>query len=130
MNILRKIIDNVKPTFSKGGKLGFLHSTFEAFEAFLFVPDSVTTNGVHIRDALDLKRTMSVVIIALMPALLFGMWNTGYQYNLSIGGSMTFWQMFWFGFLKILPLIVVSYVVGLAIEFTSAQIRGHQVNEG
>lgn len=130
MKALRKIVDNIKPTFSKGGKLGFLHSTFDAFETFLFVPDTVTKNGVHIKDSIDLKRTMSFVIIALMPALLFGMWNTGYQHNLSIGGSMDFWGMFWFGFLKVLPLIIVSYVVGLGIEFTAAQIRGHEVNEG
>ncbi|AGY54061.1 Na(+)-translocating NADH-quinone reductase subunit B [Bacteroidales bacterium CF] len=130
MKALRKIVDNIKPTFSKGGKLGFLHSTFDAFETFLFVPDTVTKNGVHIKDSIDLKRTMSFVIIALMPAMLFGMWNTGYQHNLSIGGSMDFWGMFWFGFLKVLPLIIVSYVVGLGIEFTAAQIRGHEVNEG
>lgn len=130
MKALRKIVDNIKPTFSKGGKLGFLHSTFDAFETFLFVPNSVTKSGVHIKDSIDLKRTMSFVIIALMPAMLFGMWNTGYQHNLSIGGSMDFWGMFWFGFLKVLPLIIVSYVVGLGIEFTAAQIRGHEVNEG
>ncbi|MCK9627053.1 MAG: NADH:ubiquinone reductase (Na(+)-transporting) subunit B [Bacteroidales bacterium] len=130
MKALRKIVDNIKPTFSKGGKLGFLHSTFDAFETFLFVPDTVTKSGVHIKDSIDLKRTMSFVIIALMPAMLFGMWNTGYQYNLSTGGSMEFWGMFWFGFLKVLPLIIVSYVVGLGIEFTAAQIRGHEVNEG
>jgi len=130
MKALRKIVDNIKPTFNKGGKLSFLHSTFDAFETFLFVPNTVTKNGVHIKDSIDLKRTMSFVIIALMPAMLFGMWNTGYQHNLSLAGSMTFWGMFWFGFLKVLPLIIVSYVVGLGIEFISAQIRGHEVNEG
>ncbi|MDO9680731.1 MAG: RnfABCDGE type electron transport complex subunit D, partial [Bacteroidales bacterium] len=85
MKAIRKIIDNVKPTFSKGGKLSFLHSSFDAFETFLFVPDTVTRKGAHIRDSIDLKRTMTMVIIALMPALLFGMWNTGYQHNLSVG---------------------------------------------
>ncbi|GAB1373379.1 NADH:ubiquinone reductase (Na(+)-transporting) subunit B [Bacteroidales bacterium] len=130
MKVLKKLVDNIKPTFSKGGKLGFLHSTFDAFETFLFVPDHVTKKGVHIKDSIDLKRTMTMVILALMPALLFGMYNTGYQHNLSIGGDMTFWAMFWFGFLKVLPLIIVSYVVGLGIEFIAAQIRGHEVNEG
>ncbi|MEN6619365.1 MAG: NADH:ubiquinone reductase (Na(+)-transporting) subunit B [Rikenellaceae bacterium] len=130
MKALRNLIDNIKPTFDKGGKLSFLHSTFDAFEAFIFVPDTVTKKGVHVRDSIDLKRTMTIVIIALMPAMLFGMWNTGYQYNLSVGGSLQFWGMFWFGFLKVLPLIIVSYVVGLGIEFASAQIRGHEVNEG
>jgi Na+-transporting NADH:ubiquinone oxidoreductase subunit B len=130
MKVLKKLVDNIKPTFSKGGKLGFLHSTFDAFETFLFVPDHVTKKGVHVRDSIDLKRTMTMVILALMPALLFGMYNTGFQHNLSIGGSMNFWEMFFFGFIKVLPLVIVSYVVGLGIEFIAAQIRGHEVNEG
>lgn len=106
------------------------HSTFDAFETFLFVPNTVTTKGSHIRDSLDLKRTMSIVIIALMPAMLFGMWNVGYQHALSIGASWSFLETFWYGFLKVLPLIVVSYGVGLSIEFAFAQSRGHEVNEG
>lgn len=106
------------------------HSTFDAFETFLFVPNTVTTKGSHIRDSLDLKRTMSIVIIALMPAMLFGMWNVGYQHALSIGASWSFFETFWYGFLKVLPLIVVSYGVGLSIEFAFAQSRGHEVNEG
>lgn len=130
MKVLKKLVDNIKPTFSKGGKLGFLHSTFDAFETFLFVPDHVTKKGVHVKDSIDLKRTMTMVILALMPALLFGMYNTGFQHNLSIGGDMTFWEMFFFGFIKVLPLIIISYVVGLGIEFIAAQIRGHEVNEG
>ncbi|OJV19901.1 MAG: NADH:ubiquinone reductase (Na(+)-transporting) subunit B [Bacteroidetes bacterium 41-46] len=130
MKVLKKLVDNIKPTFSKGGKLSFLHSTFDAFETFLFVPDHVTKKGVHVRDSIDLKRTMTMVILALMPALLFGMYNTGYQHNLATGGDMAFWDMFFFGFLKVLPLIIVSYAVGLGIEFIAAQIRGHEVNEG
>jgi len=106
------------------------HSTFDAFETFLFVPNTVTTKGSHIRDSLDLKRTMSIVIIALMPTMLFGMWNVGYQHALSIGASWGFLETFWYGFLKVLPLIVVSYGVGLSIEFAFAQSRGHEVNEG
>src|SRR5574344_525949 len=127
---LRKLTDKMKPTFSKGGKLSFLHSTFEAFESFLFVPDKVTTKGVHVRDSIDLKRVMTVVMISLVPCILFGMWNIGYQHNLAIGGDMGFWAIVWYGFLKILPLYLVSYIVGLGIEFTSAQIKGHEVNEG
>jgi Na+-transporting NADH:ubiquinone oxidoreductase subunit B len=130
MKSLRKFVDKIKPHFSKGGKFEKLHSTFEAFESFLFVPNRVTTKGAHIRDALDMKRTMIIVVAAAVPALLFGMWNTGYQHNLSIGMEATIWENFVFGFLKVLPIIVVSYVVGLGIEFAVAQIRGHEVNEG
>jgi len=130
MKPLLNIIDKVKPTFDKGGKLSFLHSTFEAFESFLFVPNRVTRTGTHIRDANDLKRVMTVVIIALLPALLFGMWNTGYQHFLSTGALPCFLATFWYGFLKVIPLVLVSYIVGLGIEFASAQIRGHEVNEG
>jgi len=130
MNALRKYLDKIKPQFQKGGRFEKLESTFEAFETFLFVPDKVTTQGSHIRDAIDMKRTMTVVIIALLPVMLFGMWNIGYQYHLSVGVHAGLWQNFWFGFLKMLPLIVVSYVVGLGIEFAFAQARGHEVNEG
>jgi len=130
MKALRRYIDKIKPHFEKDGKLEMFHSTFEAFESFLFVPDRVTTSGSHIRDSLDMKRTMSVVIIALLPALLFGMWNIGYQHFLALGQYVTLWHAFWFGFLKMLPVIVVSYVTGLAIEFLFAQVRGHEVNEG
>lgn len=130
MKSFRRFIDKIKPHFSKGGKFEMLHSTFEAFESFLFVSNQVTTKGAHIRDALDMKRAMSVVVAAAVPALLFGMWNTGYQHNLSVGLEADLWENFVFGFLKVLPIIVVSYVVGLGIEFVVAQIRGHEVNEG
>jgi Na+-transporting NADH:ubiquinone oxidoreductase subunit B len=128
--MLRKYIDKLKPKFEKGGKFEILHSTFEAFESFLFVPDTVTRRGTHIRDAVDMKRTMSVVIMATIPALLFGMWNTGYQQAESIGITRTLMENFWFGFLRVFPIIVVSYAVGLGIEFGVAQVRGHEVNEG
>ena len=130
MKALRKYIDSIKPNFEKGGKFEKLHSTFDAFETFLFVPNKVTTTGAHIRDAIDMKRAMAVVVLALIPALLFGMWNTGYQHFLATDEVKTFWQTFAFGFLKVFPIIVVSYVTGLAIEFAFAQIRGHDVNEG
>lgn len=130
MKALRRYISKIKPNFEKGGKFEKLHSTFEAFESFLFVPDIVTKTGAHVRDSMDMKRTMSVVVIAVVPALLFGMWNVGHQYFLSVGENMSLWPTFWYGFLKVLPLLIVSYVTGLGIEFIFAQIRGHEVNEG
>jgi len=130
MKALRRYIDKIKPNFVKGGKYEKLQSTFEGFETFLFVPNTVTTAGSHVRDSVDMKRTMALVVISLIPAMLFGMWNTGYQYHLSIGAEATLWGNFWYGFLRVLPLIVVSYVVGLGIEFIFAQIRGHEINEG
>ena len=130
MKSLRKVVDKIKPNFERGGRFGYLHSTFEAFESFLFVPNKVTTRGSHIRDSIDMKRTMSIVVIAVIPALLFGIWNVGYLHFLSIGQDADFWQMVGHGVLKVLPIIVVSYVTGLGIEFIFAQIRGHEVNEG
>lgn len=127
---MRKFIDKIKPSFEKGGKLGFLHSTFEAFESFLYVPDTVTRKGSHVRDCVDLKRIMIIVVVALIPSLLFGIWNTGYQHSAAFGLEWGFWQMVWYGIVKIIPLYLVSYIVGLAIEFISAQIKGHEVNEG
>ena len=122
---LRQFVDKIKPTFSEGGKLGFLHSTFEGFETFLFVPNTTTSKGAHIRDCNDIKRVMIVVVLALIPAMLFGMYNLGYQAG--IEGVL---PAFWFGFLKMLPMIIVSYVTGLAIEFAFAQKRKHEINEG
>lgn len=130
MNGLRKYVDKIKPNFQKGGKLQMLHSTFDAFETFLFVPDKVTTKGSHIRDSIDMKRSMSLVVIAMVPALLFGMWNTGYQHFIATGEEAAFWETFFYGFLRVLPIVVVSYVSGLGVEFIFAQIRGHEVNEG
>ena len=124
MKALRNLVDKVKPTFSKGGKLGFLHSTFDAFETFLFVPNTTTQHGAHIRDCNDMKRTMITVVIALIPCLLFGCYNTGLQVGLEG------WLAFAYGLVRILPMIAVSYIVGLGIEFTVAQWRGHEVNEG
>ena len=130
MKALRNFVDKLKPTFSEGGKLSALHSTFEGFETFLFVPNTTTQKGAHIRDCNDMKRTMIMVVLALVPALLFGMYNTGYQHFLSLGQEAGLWECFWFGFLKVLPMIVVSYLVGLSIEFAFAQKRGHEINEG
>lgn len=130
MKALRNYIDRIKPHFQKGGKFEKLESTFDAFETFLFVSNKVTHKGAHVRDSIDLKRTMSVVVLALVPALLFGMWNVGYQNSLAFGIERDLFANFWFGFLKVFPIIVVSYATGLGIEFISAQIRGHEVNEG
>ena len=124
MKALRNLVDKLKPTFSKGGKLGFLHSTFDAFETFLFVPNTTTQRGAHIRDCNDIKRTMITVVVALIPALLFGCYNTGIQVHLEG------WNAFLYGLVCILPMIAVSYIVGLGIEFAVAQMRGHEVNEG
>ena len=105
-----------------GGRLAMFRSVFEGFETFLYVPSTTSRSGVHIHDSIDTKRTMSVVILALMPALLFGMYNVGYQHYLAIGqlSAVGFWTVFFFGFLAVLPKIIVSYVVGLGIEFVVA----------
>jgi Na+-transporting NADH:ubiquinone oxidoreductase subunit B len=130
MNSLRKTLDKLKPQFHKGGRFEKLQSVFEGFESFIFVPNKVTFKGSHIRDSIDLKRTMTVVLLALLPALIFGAYNVGLQHFRSIGVEASVLRSFGFGFIKILPLIIVSYVVGLGIEFIAAQIRGHEINEG
>ena len=113
-----------------GGKFSKLQSVFEGFETFLFTPDTVRKTGTQVHDSIDLKRTMITVVIALIPALLFGMYNVGYQHFLAIGEQGTFLEKFGYGFFAMLPSIVVSYAVGLGIEFIAAQIRGHEIQEG
>lgn len=132
MNFLRNYLDKQKPKFEEGGKLHKLHSVFTGFESFLFVPNRTTTSGCNIRDAVDLKRTMIIVVIALIPALLFGIYNVGYQHFKAIGSlaETGFFELFFYGLWRVLPMIIVSYVVGLGIEFAVAQIRGHEINEG
>lgn len=130
MKLLREKIDKIKPHFQKGGRFEMLQSTFEGFETFLFVPNKVTSKGAHIRDSMDMKRTMIIVVIALVPSLLFGMWNIGYQHFIATGTEAGFWDEFIHGFINVFPIIVVSYVTGLTIEFIFAQIRGHEINEG
>ena len=123
--------DSNKPgLFEKGGKLYWLHSSIDAFDTFLRVPGTVTARGAHVRDGIDLKRVMIMVVIALVPAALFGMYNVGLQTSLTYGLGWGFFKMFWFGLLRMLPLFIVSYAVGLAIEFASSQIREEEVNEG
>ena len=130
MKSLRRYLDKIKPHFEKGGKFEKLHSTFDAFETFMFTPDAVTSKGSHIRDSVDMKRTMAIVVFALVPSVLFGMWNIGFHHFKATGQEGTLLEMFWLGFLRIFPIIVVSYGVGLGIEFAFAQYRGHEVNEG
>ena len=118
-------------SFEKGGKLYWLHSTVDAFETFLHVPGTVTQKGSHVRDAIDLKRLLIIVVIAAAPAALFGMWNVGYQHGLAVGDlRLNILGNWWYGFLRVLPLYLVSYIVGLGIEFASSQIRGEEVSEG
>lgn len=137
MKFLENLLDNVRPHFEEGGKLSRFWVVYDSLETFAFTPGHVTKNGVHIRDGIDLKRTMFLVIVALLPALLFGTWNQGHQYFLSIGEvsvsdpwSAMFVDKMWIGLQKLLPLIVVSYGVGLGIEFVFAGINKHSINEG
>jgi Na+-transporting NADH:ubiquinone oxidoreductase subunit B len=130
MNFLRKKLDDIKRPFAKGEKWEKLAPAINAFDTFLFVPNHTTQKGAHIRDAVDLKRTMVTVIIALIPALLYGIYNTGFQYLIQTETNFTFIDAFIHGSLKVLPMVVVSYVVGLTIEFAFAVYRGHEVNEG
>jgi len=130
MNVIRKQLDKIRAPFEKGGKLEKYQPAINALDTFLFVPKETTRNGAHIRDAVDLKRTMITVILALIPALLFGMWNAGYQHFTQLGQEPGILEAFLHGAYKIVPMIVVSYGVGLAIEFFFAVKRGHEVNEG
>lgn len=131
MQFLRKQLDKVKPNFEKGGKLEKYFYAYEALETFLFSPNTTTdSKGAHIRDAVDLKRLMMTVIIAMLPCLLFGIWNVGQQHFLAIGQAASFGDKFVIGLVKVLPIVIVSYGVGLGIEFIFAIIRKHPVNEG
>lgn len=130
MEFLRNRLDTLKKPFAKGEKLEKFAPAINAFDTFLFVPNHTTQKGAHIRDAVDLKRTMVTVIIALLPALVYGIYNTGYQYYSQTGETFTFLDAFIHGAWKIVPMIAVSYIVGLTIEFAFAIYRGHEVNEG
>ena len=132
MSAIRKIFDKMRPSFEEGGKLHMLKSYFDGFETFALVPNDTSKSGVNIHDAIDSKRIMSMVVIALMPAMLFGMYNIGYQNYLAAGtlATASFWEVFFYGFLAVLPKIIVSYVVGLGIEFAWAQWKGEEIQEG
>ncbi len=132
MQFLRKQLDKVKHNFEKGGKFEKYYYAFEAFDTFLFAPNTTTLpRGAQVRDAIDLKRLMMTVIIAMVPCLLFGIWNVGHQHFMAIGQvSASFGEKIGVGLIQVLPIIVVSYGVGLGIEFIFAIMRKHPVNEG
>ena len=132
MMTLRKYIDKIKPQFEPGGKFSAFQSVFDGFETFLYVPNTTSKTGVNIHDAIDSKRIMSMVVIALIPALLFGMYNVGYQNYLAAGtlATASFWEVFIYGALLVLPKIIVSYIVGLGIEFAWAQWKHEEIQEG
>ena len=130
MKFLKNIIESVKPHFEQGGKLSKFWVVFDSLETFAFTPGHVTHNGSHIRDGIDLKRTMFTVIVALIPALLFGTWNIGDQYYASIGEEADMMAKLTVGAIKVIPLIIASYGVGLGIEFFFAGLRNHSINEG
>ena len=130
MHILKNYLDKIKPNFEPGGKLQAFRSVYDGFETFLYVPNTTSRSGASIHDAIDSKRIMSIVVIALMPALLFGMYNVGYQNYAAAGVEGTFLEMFGYGLLAVLPKILVSYIVGLGIEFAWAQWKGEEIQEG
>ncbi len=131
MSVLKKYLDKIKPNFEEGGKYHAFRSVFDGMETFLFVPNTTSKTGVNIHDAIDSKRIMSIVVIALLPALLFGMYNVGYQNNVQAGVTdMQFLSTFLYGLLAVLPKVLVSYIVGLGIEFAWAQWKGEEIQEG
>ena len=132
MKPIRNFLNKVKPNFEKGGKLERFYPAFNAFETFLFVPEhTAPANGAHVRDAIDLKRTMILVVLSMVPCLLFGMWNVGYQHYKALGiMDVSLLSSFIFGARKVLPIVVVSYASGLTVEFIFAIIRKHTINEG
>lgn len=132
MKAIRNFFEKTKPYVQKGAKYHWLHSTHDGFFTLFFVQKNTSKSGTHIHDYTDLKRTMGVVVLALVPAILFGMYNTGFQHYKAIGGltSTGFFEIFLYGLIKVIPVIAVSYIVGLGIEFAFAQMRGHDVNEG
>jgi len=135
MEFLKKKILELRPDFEKGGKYSQFHTLFDGFATFLFTPDRVSSGGTHIKAGIDLKRTMFFVILAMVPALLFGIFNVGHQHFLALGefaGSPMngFWEKVVYGAIKVLPIVVVSYSVGLGIEFFVASKKGHAINEG
>lgn len=131
MKALRNYLDKIKPHFEEGGKLQAFRSVFDGFETFLYVPNATSRKlGTHIHDAIDSKRIMSIVVIALIPALLFGIYNVGYQHFKAAGIEGTFMELFMYGFLAVLPKIIVSYGVGLGIEFMVAQWKKEEIQEG
>lgn len=128
---LKNYLDKIRPQFEPEGKLHAFKSVFDGMESFLFVSSETSKSGVSIHDSIDSKRIMSIVVIALMPAMLFGMYNIGYQNYVAAGAAhVPFWSAFFYGFLALLPKILVSYIVGLGIEFAWAQWKHEEIHEG
>ncbi|MEQ9297835.1 MAG: NADH:ubiquinone reductase (Na(+)-transporting) subunit B [Cyclobacteriaceae bacterium] len=131
MKFIQDAFDSVEHHFEKGGKWEKFYPIYEGHRTILFAPKSVTNqSGVQVRDAVDLKRMMFTVIIAMLPCLVFGMWNVGHQHFLATGVDATLVDKFLVGAIQVVPIIVVSYAVGLGIEFTICVIRQHPINEG
>lgn len=132
MKFLERLVDKMEPNFEKGGKYEKWFPLFDGFATFLFTPKHTTKKGVHIRDAVDLKRTMNTVIQALIPCLLFGIWNTGFQHYSALGllEEFGFLEQVLFGAIKVLPIVIVSYAVGLGVEFGFCIAKGHPIEEG
>ncbi|MCD6355098.1 MAG: NADH:ubiquinone reductase (Na(+)-transporting) subunit B [Prolixibacteraceae bacterium] len=132
MKFIKNFFEKTEPLVKEGAKFHWLRSTHEGFFTLFFVQKNTSKSGTHIHDFIDLKRTMGIVVLALVPALLFGMYNVGFQHFKAIGQltSTGFFELFFYGFLKVIPVIIVSYIVGLGIEFAFAQMRGHDINEG
>jgi len=135
MKSIHKLFKKYEHLFLTGGKYEKLGPAYRALYTFMYTPEMVTEKGAHIRSSIDLKRVMFTVVIALIPVTLFGMWNVGHEYYVQavaagIEQSGGFWKEFLFGLKKVLPLIIVSYVVGLGIEFYFAIKRNEEVNEG
>ncbi len=130
MQFLNNIMEKYRPHFKKGGKFEKYGPAFSGIDTFLFVPNHTTSSGAHIRDGIDLKRIMIIVVFALIPATLFGIWNIGFQHFSQLGIEKTFLELFWYGSIRFLPMVIISYAVGLGIEFAYAVFRGHAVNEG
>ncbi|GHA27478.1 Na(+)-translocating NADH-quinone reductase subunit B [Salinimicrobium marinum] len=130
MEWIRTKLDKLREPFNQGKKYEKFAPAINAFDTLLFTPNHTTSKGAHVRDAVDLKRVMITVVLALIPVLLFSMWNIGYQYLSQIQAEVGFWEAFGHGALKLMPMVAVSYIVGLSIEFAFAIYRGHEINEG
>jgi Na+-transporting NADH:ubiquinone oxidoreductase subunit B len=131
MKFLRDTLDKVKHDFEKGGKWEKYYYVFEAFDTFAFVPNTTTgIKGAQVRDAVDMKRFMMTVVIAMVPCLLFGIFNVGHQHFLALGQEAGAWEKIWIGCIQVVPVIIVSYATGLGVEFLFATLRRHPVNEG
>ncbi|WP_320113131.1 NADH:ubiquinone reductase (Na(+)-transporting) subunit B [Draconibacterium orientale] len=132
MKFIKNFFERTEPLVQKGAKYHWLNSVHDGFFTFLYTPKTTSKTGTHIHDYIDLKRTMSIVVLSVVPALLFGMYNVGVQHFKAIGelASTGFFDIFLFGLIKVLPIVIVSYAVGLGIEFVFAQLRGHEIQEG